>query len=128
MHIGLEVEGRLKGLPTLMLTPDEFRSGKYKSVKAYYTNIYITDSHNELDLDIIDAERDPFNDPILSIERSWVDKIYPNLNIIICVNAPVWSLKPTDQIRMHDGRDVWMVPVESMLRSVPADFEGDFNV
>lgn len=128
MHIGLEAEGRLKGVPTLNLTCEEFASGEYKRVTAPYGNIYITDLENKLDLDTLDKERDPFKDPILSIERSSVDRQYPNINIIFFVPVPVLLLKETDQVKMHSGQYVWMSPMESMIKSTPKDFQGDFVV
>lgn len=128
MHIGLEIEGRLKGVPTLMLTVEEYSSKMYERVTEPYGNMYITDLNNELDLEFINANRDPFKDPILSIERTKVDKQYKNINIIFYVDAPVWNLKTTDQIKMNDGRYVWMIPVESMVKTVPDDYKGDFYV
>ena len=128
MHIGLEAEGRLKGVPTLNLTCEEFASGEYKKVTHPYGNIYITDLNNVLDLEHLDSTRDPFKDPILSIERTKVDRPYENLNIIFFVPVPVFNLKGTDQIKMHNGQFVWMTPLESMIKSTPADFQGDFSV
>lgn len=128
MHIGLEAEGRLKGVPTLNLTEEEFSSGEYKRVTDYYGNIYITDLENKLDLDKLDRERNPLKDPILSIERTSVDKIYQNINIIYFVNVPVMLLKDTDQIKAHSGQFVWMAPMESMIKSTPKDFQGDYDV
>lgn len=129
MHIGLEAEGRFKGLPTLMMTPEEFIAGQQYLVEQPFFNIYITDTDNVLDLDIINDNRDPYTDPILSIERTKIDKLYENLDIIYQVpEIPVWFLKSTDQIRMNDGRDVWMIPVDCMIRTTPDDYKGDFDV
>ena len=128
MHIGLEAEGRLKGVLTLNLTLEEFDSGVYLGVTQPYGNIYITDVDNVLDLDVLDANRDPFKDPILSIERTSVGRQYQNLNIIFLVQVPVMRLKSTDQIKMHEGQHVWMTPLDCMVKSTPVDFVGDFNV
>jgi len=128
MHIGLEAEGRLKGVPTLNLTADEFINKTYERVTAPYGNIYITDLENILDLDTIDKERNPLVDPILSIERTKVDRQYPNINIIIYADVPIMMLKDTDQIKVHSGQNVWMISKESMIKSTPEDFEGDFSV
>lgn len=129
MHIGLEAEGRFKGVPTLMMTPEEFQQGLHKNVTEPFFNIYITDTDNVLDLAAVNASRDPYKDPMLSIERTKIDALYENLDIIYQVpDVPVWFLKPTDQVRMNDHRDVWMIPVDCMIRTTPDDYKGDFDV
>lgn len=128
MHIGLEAEGRFKGIPTLMVTPEEYMAGDHLTVTEPFFNIYITDTDNVLDLDELNRNRDPYKDPILSIERTSLDKVYPNLDIIFNVSVPVWCLKSTDQVRMNDHRHVWMIPVDCMIRTTPEDYKGDFLV
>lgn len=128
MHIGLEAEGRLKGVSTLNLTWEEFATGEYKKVTHPVGNLYITDLDNKLDLDEIDKQRNPLTDPILSIERTKVERQYENINIIFFVDVPVFNLKETDQIKMNKGQYVWMCSMENMTKSNPSHFTGDFSV
>ena len=128
MHIGLEVEGRLKGIPSLFVNRDEFLSGAYKRVTHPYHNLYITDHDNLLDLESINNTRNPLCDPIITIERTAVDRQYPNLNIIFVVQVPMYALKDTDQIKTSIGQNVWMATVESMIKTTEDAFVGDINV
>jgi hypothetical protein len=132
MKVGIEVEGRFKGIKTLFCTAQEFLNNPdiveiAKNDKC--SQIYISDLNNELSLKnlYLTIIAKSF---IITIERTSINSTPPYwVNIILTVDNPsFWYLNQNDQVKFTKDQYVFAVTKEVMNKSVPADFELDIEV
>jgi hypothetical protein len=125
--IGIEVEGRFKGIKTLFIQAEEFDDAL--RIPRECNHIYISDNENTLDLSA--EEWDAWTERwLITVDVTDVcETPRPGLNIMLRIDHPsFWYLKPTDQIKFEQDKNVWTIPVESMYRTFPEDFEGDIQL
>lgn len=132
MKVGIEVEGRLKGIRTLFCTAEEFLYGPDIRVAAREENcvqIYISDLNNILSLfsSYLTLVAKTY---IITVERTKVESVPPVwINIILTVDSPsFWYLNPNDQVKFTRDQFVFALTKELMNKSVPSDFELDFEL
>jgi hypothetical protein len=130
MKVGIEVEGRFKGLKTLFVDYSELYSDDVNAVADEYNcqQIYISDLTNYLDLsEDLTYINDKF---IITIERTVIsNKVNPRLNIMLHIeNESFWLLKPNDQIKFSREQFVFATPKDTMFVTLPTDFDQDINV
>jgi hypothetical protein len=134
MKLGLEVEGRFKGVQTLFVSEEEFTNQRFEidciiKDMVDIKHIYISDRNNRLDLEQpLELRRNL----LVSIERTSI----PNISIdptITCVLLRVdtesfWALRPTDQVKFSKNHNVRTVTVENMSMTIPTDFDNDVEL
>ena len=127
MKIGIEVEGRFKGIKTLFMSAEEYLVFN-DNVEQQFNAIYISDIENVLPLQSVNLKA-LHEKYLITIERSWVDKVPAYLNIVLHIDIPsVWTLKPTDQIKFEKDLTVKTIPLENLYTTYPADFEQDKQI
>jgi len=136
MKIGIEVEGRFKGLRTLFMGYGEFFELKsFEDIEGILRDkclqqVYISDLDNRIELrkQIL---RDMSKVAIVTLERTFVDGLLPE-HVRIVLSVPVRTdmriLRPGDQIKIDQHQHVWEVSKESMITSIPSDFLNDVHL
>lgn len=135
MKIGLEVEGRYKGLRTLFLIAEEFNRIPSEDIIEIATEnkaqqIYISDHNNEV-LNQCTFHGSQWSTFKVTLEVTQVMFYQDHSAVHLLLVIPeenVWRLKPTDQIKFSRDHTVYAVPVESMYKTTPEDFFGDVEV
>lgn len=128
--MGIEVEGRFKGLRTFFLTADEFNnllgSSKWPSI-GLYQQLYISDHENILDLAKHENLLHQAKCVVVTVERTKVPlMVDASINIILYVkNDSFWNLKPTDQVKFERDLFVSTMTLENMSITEPWEFEND---
>lgn len=138
MKLGIECEGRLKGLKTLFISAEEFKHDL--SVENYITQhysqlqqVYIVDKKNilrEIDLIKLSLFTHCLTVTIevqsLSYELLQFNHLF---NVILSVEMnDAFHLKSTDQFKVHYNNHVMVVPIEMMIKSSPEDFVNDQKI
>lgn len=139
MKIGIEVEGRLKGIPTLFCNASEFLNKKEiisNLLHAYsLQHLYISDHENTLSYQIPELTVSP----IITIEVSQVSASARLKNLMLMYRidkTPVGSivfdslarLIPTDQIKIEKNKKVFVWTMNSAIITEPTEFEEDKEI
>lgn len=146
MKIGIEVEGRLKGLPTLFMTANEaLVFFNYKSLKDavdpqhhkyidQVRHVYVSDHANILyATDYCMVQWKDMAMPV-TLERTFIDlcdakEMPANVTIMLTVDSRgFWNLRPQDQVKFSLNEHVHCMAVENMTVTEPKDFEGDIEL
>lgn len=136
MKVGLECEGRHKGMPTLFLDASELpiwrkRLGDSLIRRDWIEQLYVSDLGNTLNLEMIPPELENVspltNDPIITIERTMIpSNIHPRIEIMLhVINESFWRLGGVDQIKFSKDKCVFSIKKDQMVKTIPTDFEGD---
>jgi hypothetical protein len=135
--IGVEVEGRFIGLRTLFLDASELEQRdlvNHALANREVQQIYVSDPLNLLGIGVNTVF------PMLpSLSTKYLITVEVNslgsapipewMNIILNVdNLDVWKLRKADQVKFSDQLNVLATTVQSMTRTVPEDFNGDFTL
>jgi|SRR5882724_3740858 len=137
MKVGIEVEGRLKGLRTLFLDQSEFPmlegviEGLQHSEGRIPHQIYISDLNNKLDLHGIELKH--FYVVwfvIVTVERTKLEIRAPkHVNVVLRVdNSSFWFLNDKDQIKFEEDKYVWTFTAESGIATRPEAFLKDVKL
>jgi hypothetical protein len=138
--LGIEVEGRFKGLLTLFLDAGELTEDNEEKILSVLKRnlriqqVYISDLENTLLLGV--KKLKPFLKKLsdlvfITVETKHLGKapLPFYLNIMLAVEHPsFWNLRPTDQVKFSQGQKVFAIPVESMYKTEPSDFVDDINI
>ena len=141
MKIGIEVEGRLRGIKTLFITAgnDDVRTAidvLYSDAGRGIGHVYISDPENTLScriisnvfmgfhvtLDVTEVKDYCPRDNIsimFRIDKCPQDKIYDSINNLRL---------DLDQVKVERDRNVIIFPMRSALITSPAEFEGDIEI
>lgn len=143
MKLGIEAEGRFKGLKTLFMSAEEAikvfdprlpltlkMSQKAVKALAEVQAVYISDHQNTLKPDnpIFDQFRS--TQLIISLEVTKLDEVWPE-DICILLNvdsSSFWHLKETDQVKFNYDQTVYCSTLENMSHTYPEDFRGDIEL
>lgn len=141
MKIGLEVEGRYKGIMSLFVNADEIipsfdkdsdiRKSLDKLLDLHsIKQIYISDHENILNLTSKSLLIREFGSYILTVERTIAPKVCDSrIKIILTIDSySFWNLRDTDQIKFSKDNHVYCIPKEAMIKTHPDDFKGDCTV
>lgn len=143
MKLGLEVEGRFKGLRTLFMSADEARqildkadaievSPSEKALRALLEvqAVYISDHDNTLSP--TDAVFDLLRESslVITIEVTKVFQTWPeDINLMLTVDSSsFWFLRDIDQVKFSKDQNVYAVTKENMSRTHPNEFYQDIEL
>lgn len=130
MKLGIECEGRLKGIVTLFADastplPDIKRAAAHSGIIQH---IYISDNDNTLDYAEVG---ECFNDSYVTLDVTKVKGKRPrNISLMFRVTEN-WSfdditqLTEYDQVKFESNRHVVVFPMTASIKTKPEDFEGD---
>lgn len=127
MKVGIEVEGRFTGVPTLFCDAAHYLEGIKVAKEQGLSHIYISDNDNTIDpcaevlancglLVTLDVTK-----VLTSHERPLNVTLMLRLDGFPMVNA----LNTRDQVKFEQERNVLVAPVTAFYRTVPSDFDGD---
>lgn len=127
MKLGIEVEGRFKGLKTLFFNIDEkinlniFNNPSF--IQIYISKIKTKFQNEKLINDLLNK----FFITIETDDLSDIPKYIKNkVSIILNIeNENFFNLKETDQIKFNKNNNVYCISKESMFKSFPEDFLKD---
>jgi hypothetical protein len=126
MKIGIEVEGRYKGIKTLFCSALEYLMEPLPDLMRV-SHIYISDHENALDITNENVFYEIPESHLITVERTEVGK-KPCDRIHVILNVPsdsFWNLRETDQVKFDLNQTVYAVPLEVMYKTKPEDFAGD---
>lgn len=129
MKVGIEVEGRLRGVHTLFCNAsDNIDRAVEQAILNGIRHIYVSDNDNTLSYqEFIEYPNIQFT---LDVTR--VQNIPRPSNITLMLRLPgfedVSALKADDQIKFEHNRTVLVASVNSLVRTNPDEFENDVEV
>ncbi|QRE00064.1 hypothetical protein [Burkholderia phage BCSR5] len=150
MKIGLEVEGRLKGIPTLFTNAEFVRDHTRKVQNALrvhsINHLYISDNSGILTYEKVGLEFSCY--VTMDVTKTRVEYRPSNITLMLRVDPSAfhwlgqnevegpafWSftdiecLREGDQIKFERDRHVFVFPVTQAIKTAPADFEGDLEL
>lgn len=130
MRVGLEVEGRLRGVRTLFLDASELSVNVNTVAKASgVTHIRIRDLQNELNYFRINAFIEASFLITLDVTAVFAPPP-PNIGIVLTMPYTYWQslkhLRLTDQVRFHDQkRKTMVVSLRHFDPTQPEEFDYD---
>lgn len=137
MKVGVEVEGRHRGIKTLFCDALEFADLTVEDVidikMAHQIEaIYISDHNNSVDLtdnNIFVKKLKSFLQ-MVTVERTWVDKdVAPMFDIFLVVESKAfWNLRDKDQIKFTKDLNVFAACKGLMYETTPDAFNGDKEI
>jgi len=137
MHIGIEVEGRLRGIKTLFINADEdLLKAADILVERGIGHVYISDPDNKLSYRVTSNF---FQNAHVTLDVTEVKDYCPRDNISImfridkCPQDKIFdSIKnlrsDLDQVKVERDRHVIIFPMCSALITEPNEFEGDIEL
>lgn len=127
MKIGIEVEGRLKGMPTLFCEAADLAKAIDEAKSRGITHIYVSDNQNSLPYSAFDSQQLYFTLDVTKVRK----ELRPyNLSLMLRLEAydDVSQLNDNDQIKFERNRMVSVFPMTSAITTSPADFAGDIEI
>lgn len=126
MKVGIEVEGRFTGVPTLFCDAEHYLEGIKAAKEQGVSHIYISDNGNII----------RYNDEALATSGLLVTldvtNVYPedrppNMTLMLRLEGfpMVNALTARDQVKFEQDRNVLVAPTTAFYRTVPSDFDGD---
>ena len=139
MKIGLEVEGRSKGLKTLFLKASPNLTSAFLTANLYKVpHIYISVAESDMDIDtvvsMLENDYPDAHEVLITVESTVLptkplEKHSTIDHFMFSITSGVHQLRPTDTVKSHDGNlNVLTCTVENMSRTEPMDFAGDLEV
>ena len=128
MKVGIECEGRFKGLVTLFCDAKEFDTDARLLDLSLLPiqQIYISDHENVLNLNDSDLCNFHRNNVRITVERTNFDSAPYWINIMLVIdNESFWNLRYQDQIKFSKDLNVYSVLKDQMYYTDPADFKSD---
>jgi hypothetical protein len=133
MKIGIEVEGRLRGVPTLFCDADYFIEypDEVKSALELHglRHCYISDTKNDLAYPYVGSKLAGF---LVTMDVTKVFDLTLPKNVTLMVRNPSFSdlqrLRPDDQIKYEENRQVFVFPVGSAIKTQPHEFANDQEI
>lgn len=129
---GIEVEGRLAGLPTVFCNADaDLTRVLAQAVECGVGHVYISDPDNKLSYANV-AHLFQTKVVTMDVTRRRSEDLPSNVTIML--RLPDWlfdqivSLRPGDQIKSEKDRHVRVWTVGSAVVTKPEDFEGDVEL
>lgn len=137
MKIGIEVEGRMKGLMTLFCSAEEFYEndvvGLIYSGKVTVSQVYVSDHGGYANIrDLVELGKKVY----VTVELTYLHRESPaEIGVILNIknNRPAYEesfkrLKGTDQIKFEHEMNIFTITKEQMHRTYPSDFAGDYEI
>lgn len=135
MKIGIEIEGRLKGLKSLFISTAEIKQhGCEYFIEVAKKNQVV---HIEIPMDIIVSVNDPMfyelhkaGFLVTTESTQLVGDIPDYLNFVLIIdNSDFFKIRGIDQIKFVDKElNVYMATVETMVRTYPHEFDADITI
>lgn len=141
MKIGMEVEGRYKGLPTLFMTAEEYLAGMQiysanpdlQDLMDVQRHIYVSDHKNKININNLMGFWDMSRLITLEVTKVPTNRREWPRNVTFMLVIPhkglnFWHLKDMDQIKFTQQQTVFTADIDSMPKTFPRDFEGDIKI
>jgi hypothetical protein len=136
MKIGVEAEGRLRGVQTLFVDAIDVIYNLAKVKAALKDNaishIYVSDRNNTLDYSFLGQHLEGY---LITLDVTAVTPRPRPTNVTIILTMPyeywqsVQMLRFTDQIKFHsEDRNVLCAAVQSFVATQPIEFAGDIEL
>ncbi len=135
--LGVEVEGRLKGVNSLFVEVDEIKrllNPENKYLLDQVGQVSVPDEESVITQEDIDILMSLDKRLVVTLETPYVDlplsDLPSRLNLVLVIKVPqFFDLAITDQIKfVSDSRLVYMIPKESMIVTSPDEFDDDKEV
>lgn len=134
MKYGVEVEGRLRGIPTLFCNADVKREDLFEALRKHpVSHVYISDNNNTLHYRGIGGLLSRYM-VTLDVTKVRDDERSPNVSLMLRIDGelPTWEhvskLTKEDQIKFERNREVIVLPMTAAIFTQPSEFEGDIEV
>lgn len=131
MKIGTEVEGRLRGVPTIFCSVEEYVEAIACAVSYGISHVYISDPRATLDYDrLAKYPSIQFTVDTISVNGPRPANVTIMLALLAEVHAEISKLGPDDQVKASVGHtsDVFVVPMRNFIITKPAEFAGDKQI
>lgn len=133
MKIGIEVEGRLRGVPTLFCGAHEIHEARRLILqnRLNVSHVYISDNGNTLDYLTVSSL---FAGLLVTLDVTCVGGPRPaNISIMLRIDGgdaydSVNRLTAEDQIKFERDRHVIVLPMTAAITTQPHEFEGDADL
>lgn len=132
MKIGIEVEGRLRGVKTLFCGPQDVAAAKAYLAANPLTHVYISDRDNTLDYVMVGWS---FPACLVTMDVTSVREGVRPTNVTLILTLPhshwdnVARLRADDQVKFHSvDREVLCATARNFVPTQPAEFLGDVAV
>lgn len=137
MKVGVEAEGRLKGVRTLFVNASDVTDniGRISAIMERHqlSHIYISDRDNVLDYSTLG---NLFRHVLVTLDVTTVasSKVRPkNVTIMLTLPYDLWqsvaALGNDDQVKFHSPeREVMCISARHFVYTSPSDFAGDVEV
>ena len=127
MKLGIEVEGRFKGIPTLFLSAMEFLKAEWCGHKQQH--VYVSDHDNTLPYELFSK----YPTRVFTLELTQVKPEPRPGNVFLMLLLPgyesVSKLNPGDQFKFHDEqRNVLCATQQSLIATSSEEFENDVEL
>ena len=128
--IGVEVEGRLRGVPTFFIDAEELdASAVAKFINLGVSHIYISDRYNTLNYNEVGHA---FEGYLVTLDVTAVKEVSRPTNVTLMLSMPhgywdsVQRLRPDDQVKFHsEDRNVLCVSARNLVATQPIEFLAD---
>lgn len=129
MKVGIEVEGRLRGVRTLFCSAsDNINKAVGEAILNGIGHVYVSDNDNTLSYQVFGD----YPDILFTLDITCVQNIPRPSNVTLMLRLPgfedVSALKADDQIKFEHNRTVLVASVNSLVRTNPDEFENDIEV
>lgn len=148
MKYGIECEGRLRGVPTIFMSSDEFLKLKASGIselnlREKAAHIYVSFGDNSVSLDRVLMLADSLPDWLVTVDLTKLTKHCDNTtahrksakNLVVMLradNLEWWHLRylmPNDMIKIEfPGRHVAVVEVKDFVLTQPKEFNRDVQL
>ena len=132
MKIGVECEGRLRGVPTLFCGAHEIREARQLIRQhVYVSHVYISDNGNTLDYLTVSSL---FAGLLVTLDVTRVGDPRPvNISIMLRIDGgdaydSMSRLTKEDQVKFERDRHVIVLPMTAAITTMPQEFEGDVEI
>ena len=134
MKLGIEVEGRLRGIPTLFCNADFDVEELFANLRKHpVSHVYISDNTNKLSYRGIGALLKGY---LVTLDVTEVRAEEPPANVSLMLRIDdiqdAWTsvsrLTKEDQIKFEFDRNVIVLPMTAAILTNPSEFAGDIEL
>jgi len=127
MKVGIECEGRLKGVPTIFCQAAELEVAIEYAVDSGVGHLYVSDLANALPY----ARLASIN-ALVTLEVTEVQDTARPSNVTLMLSVPgyanVAKLSSTDQVKFEHDLNVLVAPAQAFFKTQPSEFSSDLTV
>jgi hypothetical protein len=141
MKIGMECEGRYKGLPTLFMTAEEYLAGmqiytanpSLQAMMDYPRHIYVSDHKGKINTENLVGFWSMSRLITIEVTKCPKNRMEWPRNVTFMLTLPVdknnfFGLRDMDQVKFSKQLTVYVADKDTMMKTFPKDFAGDVKV